>query len=40
MKKSGALTGSSTCPREMSLNDGHTFVAPEQIEEEFKKILN
>ena len=25
--------------REMSLNDGHTFVAPEQIEEEFKKIL-
>ena len=23
----------------MSLNDGHTFVAPEQIEEEFKKIL-
>ena len=23
----------------MSLNDGHTFVAPEQIEDEFKKIL-
>ena len=37
-EKSGALTGLQRV-REMSLNDGHTFVAPEQIEEEFKKIL-
>lgn len=37
-EKSGALTGLSRV-REMTLNDGHTFVAPDQIEEEFKKIL-
>ena len=37
-EKSGALTGLQRV-REMSLNDGHTFVAPEQIEDEFKKIL-
>ena len=34
-EKSGALTGLSRV-REMTLNDGHTFVAPDQIEEEFK----
>ena len=38
-EKSGALTGLQRV-REMSLNDGHTFVAPEQIEEEFKKTFN
>lgn len=38
-EKSGALTGLSRV-REMTLNDGHTFVAPDQIEEEFKKILD
>ncbi|MDF7636907.1 threonine--tRNA ligase [Leuconostocaceae bacterium ESL0958] len=37
-EKSGALTGLSRV-REMTLNDGHTFVAPEQLEEEFKSIL-
>lgn len=37
-EKSGALTGLSRV-REMTLNDGHTFVAQDQIEEEFKKIL-
>ena len=37
-EKSGALSGLQRV-REMTLNDGHTFVAPEQIEEEFKKIL-
>jgi len=37
-EKSGALTGLSRV-REMTLNDGHTFVMPEQIEGEFKKIL-
>ncbi|MBM7616483.1 threonyl-tRNA synthetase [Weissella uvarum] len=37
-EKSGALTGLSRV-REMTLNDGHTFVMPEQIEDEFKKIL-
>jgi threonyl-tRNA synthetase len=37
-EKSGALTGLSRV-REMTLNDGHTFVAPDQIESEFKKIL-
>ncbi len=38
-EKSGALTGLSRV-REMTLNDGHTFVAPDQIEDEFKKILD
>ncbi|MBS0949350.1 threonine--tRNA ligase [Weissella minor] len=38
-EKSGALTGLSRV-REMTLNDGHTFVMPDQIEDEFKKILN
>lgn len=37
-EKSGALTGLSRV-REMSLNDGHTFVTLEQVEEEFKSIL-
>ncbi|MFT8976678.1 threonine--tRNA ligase [Liquorilactobacillus nagelii] len=37
-EKSGALTGLSRV-REMTLNDGHTFVALDQIEAEFKKIL-
>ncbi len=37
-EKSGALTGLSRV-REMVLNDGHTFVSPEQVEPEFKKIL-
>ncbi|KRM89780.1 threonine--tRNA ligase [Liquorilactobacillus vini] len=37
-EKSGALTGLSRV-REMTLNDGHTFVTPDQIESEFKKIL-
>jgi threonyl-tRNA synthetase len=38
-EKSGALTGLQRV-REMTLNDGHTFVAPDQIEDEFKKILD
>ncbi len=37
-EKSGALTGLSRV-REMTLNDGHTFVMLDQIEEEFKNIL-
>ena len=37
-EKSGALTGLQRV-REMTLNDGHTFVTPEQIQDEFKKIL-
>ena len=37
-EKSGALTGLSRV-REMTLNDGHTFVTLDQIEDEFKKIL-
>ncbi|MCK8617216.1 threonine--tRNA ligase [Fructobacillus sp. M158] len=37
-EKSGALTGLSRV-REMTLNDGHTFVAQEQLEDEFKSIL-
>lgn len=37
-EKSGALTGLSRV-REMTLNDGHTFVEPEKLEEEFKSIL-
>lgn len=38
-EKSGALSGLQRV-REMTLNDGHTFVAPDQIQDEFKKILN
>ncbi|MBW1605698.1 threonine--tRNA ligase [Lactobacillus sp. Sy-1] len=38
-EKSGALSGLQRV-REMTLNDGHTFVAPDQIQEEFKKILH
>lgn len=38
-EKSGALTGLSRV-REMTLNDGHTFVTLDQIEDEFKNILN
>ncbi|MDR3190264.1 MAG: threonine--tRNA ligase [Lactobacillaceae bacterium] len=37
-EKSGALTGLSRV-REMTLNDGHTFVMLDQIEDEFKNIL-
>ncbi|CAK8054172.1 threonine--tRNA ligase [Eupransor demetentiae] len=37
-EKSGALTGLSRV-REMTLNDGHTFVEPEKLEDEFKSIL-
>ncbi|MCU9532937.1 threonine--tRNA ligase [Streptococcus sp. CSL10205-OR2] len=37
-EKSGALSGLQRV-REMTLNDGHIFVAPEQIQEEFKKTL-
>ncbi|KRM90616.1 threonine--tRNA ligase [Liquorilactobacillus cacaonum] len=37
-EKSGALTGLSRV-REMTLNDGHTFVTPDQIESEFKRTL-
>lgn len=37
-EKSGALTGLQRV-REMTLNDGHIFVTPEQIQEEFKKAL-
>ncbi|KRN88528.1 threonine--tRNA ligase [Ligilactobacillus ceti] len=37
-EKSGALTGLSRV-REMTLNDGHSFVSPDQIQEEFKKII-
>lgn len=37
-EKSGALTGLQRV-REMSLNDGHTFVTPEQIQDEFKRTL-
>ena len=37
-EKSGALTGLSRV-REMTLNDGHTFVTPDQIEAEFKRTL-
>ncbi|QEA51273.1 threonine--tRNA ligase [Leuconostoc lactis] len=37
-EKSGSLTGLSRV-REMTLNDGHTFVEPEKLEEEFKSIL-
>ncbi|BAL62536.1 threonine--tRNA ligase [Melissococcus plutonius] len=37
-EKSGALSGLQRV-REMTLNDGHTFVRPDQIKEEFKRIL-
>ena len=37
-EKSGALSGLQRV-REMTLNDGHTFVAPDQIQEEFKSVL-
>ena len=37
-EKSGALSGLQRV-REMTLNDGHTFVALDQIEDEFAKIL-
>jgi threonyl-tRNA synthetase len=37
-EKSGALSGLQRV-REMTLNDGHTFVAPNQILDEFKSIL-
>lgn len=37
-EKSGALSGLQRV-REMTLNDGHTFVAPSQILDEFKSIL-
>ncbi|MHA3066391.1 threonine--tRNA ligase [Lacticaseibacillus saniviri] len=38
-EKSGALSGLQRV-REMTLNDGHTFVALDQVQEEFKKILS
>jgi threonyl-tRNA synthetase len=38
-EKSGALTGLARV-REMTLNDGHTFVTLDQIEDEFKSILD
>ena len=37
-EKSGALSGLQRV-REMTLNDGHTFVALDQIQEEFAKVL-
>ncbi|MFD1672739.1 threonine--tRNA ligase [Agrilactobacillus yilanensis] len=37
-EKSGALSGLQRV-REMTLNDGHTFVTPDQIQDEFKNIL-
>ncbi len=37
-EKSGALSGLQRV-REMTLNDGHTFVTPDQIQDEFQKIL-
>ncbi|GAF39643.1 threonyl-tRNA synthetase [Agrilactobacillus composti DSM 18527 = JCM 14202] len=37
-EKSGALSGLQRV-REMTLNDGHTFVRPDQIQDEFKNIL-
>lgn len=38
-EKSGALSGLQRV-REMTLNDGHNFVAPDQLLDEFKNILN
>ena len=37
-EKSGALSGLQRV-REMTLNDGHTFLAPDQIKDEFKSVL-
>ncbi|RHH71127.1 MULTISPECIES: threonine--tRNA ligase [Vagococcus] len=37
-EKSGALSGLQRV-REMTLNDGHTFVRPDQIKDEFKRTL-
>lgn len=37
-EKSGALSGLQRV-REMTLNDGHTFVRPDQIQDEFKRTL-
>ncbi|MBO1306050.1 threonine--tRNA ligase [Enterococcus sp. 669A] len=38
-EKSGALSGLQRV-REMTLNDGHTFIRPDQINEEFKRTLD
>ncbi len=38
-EKSGALSGLQRV-REMTLNDGHTFVRPDQIKDEFKRTLS
>ncbi|MBO0477111.1 threonine--tRNA ligase [Vagococcus sp. DIV0080] len=38
-EKSGALSGLARV-REMTLNDGHTFVRPDQIKDEFLRTLN
>jgi len=38
-EKSGALSGLQRV-REMTLNDGHIFVRPDQIKEEFKRTVN
>ncbi|MGX6962468.1 threonine--tRNA ligase [Vagococcus xieshaowenii] len=38
-EKSGALSGLQRV-REMTLNDGHTFVRPDQIKDEFKRTLH
>ena len=38
-EKSGALSGLQRV-REMTLNDGHTFVRPDQIKDEFRRTLN
>ena len=38
-EKSGALSGLQRV-REMTLNDGHTFITPDQLLDEFKSILN
>ncbi|MHC5267948.1 threonine--tRNA ligase [Enterococcus sp. LJL98] len=38
-EKSGALSGLQRV-REMTLNDGHTFVRPDQIKEEFRRTLD
>ncbi|HHY96953.1 MAG TPA: threonine--tRNA ligase [Acholeplasma sp.] len=38
-EKSGALSGLQRV-REMTLNDAHIFVRPDQIEEEFKRVIN
>ncbi len=38
-EKSGALTGLHRV-REMTLNDAHIFVRPDQIKDEFKRVLN